>query len=33
MLSHNSIATPAPEFQGEVDELIERLVQHANLSG
>jgi len=33
MLSHSSIATPAPEFQGEVDELIERLVQHANLSG
>lgn len=33
MLSHSSIATPPPEFQGEVDELIERLVQHANLSG
>lgn len=33
MLSHNSIANPPVEFQGEVDELIERLVQHANLSG
>ena len=33
MLSHKSITNPPAEFQGEVDELIERIMDHANLSG
>jgi len=33
MLSHKSITNPAPEFSAETDELIERLMEHANLSG
>jgi len=33
MLSHNSITNPPAEFQEDVEELIDRLVDHANLSG